>query len=307
MAHTSLTLPVFDAAQTTELLPFAGLLDALETAVHDLAAQTITAPERQVVAWPNDGVMLSMPATAADIGIHKLVNVVASNSTRGVPTINGVVCAYNGVTGEPLFMLDGPTVTLRRTAAVSMLGLRIFKPGQPSRAALVGTGTQARGHALALADLYPGCQVAVVGSSATKAEKFVQEHAHLNLQLAPAAQVPDDADVVITLTTSKTPVYDQAARHGRLIIGVGAFKPELAEIGPNTLAGSALYVDDPLGARHEAGDFIQAGVDWSLVRPLAAALKGETTDQPVVYKTVGCAAWDLAAARCARANLPSLP
>ncbi len=56
------------------------------------------------------------------------------------------------------------------------------------------------------------------------------------------------------------------------MIGVGAFTPEMVEIGARTIAGSALFVDDEAGAKHEAGDFIQAGVDWASVRGIASVL-----------------------------------
>lgn len=302
---TSNELSIFNAEQTAQLLDFPGMLDALAQAANELAQGAIQAPERQVVPYPHDGVMLSMPATAADIGIHKLVNVVPSNRTRNVPTINGVVSAYHGTTGQPLFVLDGPTVTLRRTAAVSMLGLRALKPGTPQAVTLIGTGTQADGHVAALAALYPGCKVYVLGSSLAKAQQFAGRHAAQALVLQAVDHVPDNSDVVITLTTSSTPVYNQPGRADRLLIGVGAFKPELAEIGATTLGDSDLYVDDPAGARHEAGDFIQAGIDWARVIPVVKALDAgpARSNVPMVYKTVGCAAWDLAAARCALKNL----
>src|SRR5690606_11531668 len=90
------------------------------------------------------------------------------------------------------------------------------------------------------------------------------------------------------------------ARADRLVIGVGAFRPEMAELGPVTLAGSAIYADDPAGARHEAGDLLRAGVDWDQVRSLAALLRQpHDRTRPAVFKSVGAAAWDLAAARVA--------
>jgi 1-piperideine-2-carboxylate/1-pyrroline-2-carboxylate reductase [NAD(P)H] len=118
--------------------------------------------------------------------------------------------------------------------------------------------------------------------------------------------IPDDIDVVITLTTSKTPVYRDAARPGRLIVGVGAFMPDAAEIAARIVHQSALIVDDPVGVRHEAGDLIQANVDWNAVGTLAAVIEHSSvqlTDQPILFKSVGCAAWDLAAARLARYRL----
>ena len=302
MAHPPFS--VFNARQTAELLDFTSLVDTIEAAAHDLAANRINAPERQVVPYPHDGVMLSMPATAADIGIHKLVNVVPSNRGRRLATINGVVSAYDGITGEALFVLDGPTVTLRRTAAVSMLGLRTLGPASPRCITLIGSGAQADGHALALAALYPGCRVNVLGRSPESVRQFLERHQALNLHMQACEATAEESDVVITLTTSATPVYNEPARADRLLIGVGAFKPTLAEIGATTLEGSALYVDDLAGARHEAGDFLQAGVDWSRVKPLVSALETRpATPEARVFKTVGCAAWDLAAARCAMKRL----
>ncbi len=71
--------------------------------------------------------------------------------------------------------------------------------------------------------------------------------------------------------------------------------------------GSALYVDDLAGAKHEAGDFIQAGVDWASVTGIAALVGGTVplpaASTPVLFKSVGCAAWDLGACRVARAAL----
>ena len=74
------------------------------------------------------------------------------------------------------------------------------------------------------------------------------------------------------------------------------------------MLASDVFVDDRAGARHEAGDLIQAGIDWDEVRSLASALGAQaTTDtgikRPVMFKSVGCAAWDLAACRVVRAML----
>lgn len=295
---------VHSARQTADLLDFPSLMACLATAAGELAAGVIAAPERQVVPMPQGGVMLSMPAAASDLCIHKLVNVVPGNRTRKLPTIHGVVTAYDGASGQALFVLDGPTVTARRTAAISMLGLARFLPAAPQRIALIGTGAQADGHAEALAALYPGLDVTVIGRSLDKAQAFVSRHRHLPLALTAGRAVPDDAQAVMALTTSSTPVYDEAARAGRLVIGVGAFKPDLAEIAPATLHASQVYVDDLDGARHEAGDLIQAAIDWDRVKTLSTALAdGVPFDMPIVFKSVGCAAWDLAAARCAQSKI----
>jgi 1-piperideine-2-carboxylate/1-pyrroline-2-carboxylate reductase [NAD(P)H] len=308
------TTQIFDAAATARLTPYAELVEALKTASIDYAQQRILSPERLVVPLNAGGIMLSMPATAPDLGIHKLVNVCPANGPRGLPTIHGQVMGFDADTGETLFILDGPTVTGRRTAAMSMLGVQTFKGGASGRSApreflLIGTGTQAANHAQAIGELFPDAIVWVKGSAPAKADAFCTAHRDKarNLQPLAGANVPDSVDVVIALTTSKQAVYDEAPRAERLVIGVGAFTPAMLELGARTVHGSALYVDDLAGAKHEAGDFIQAGVDWASVTGIAAALGGSAplpaASTPVLFKSVGCAAWDLGACRVARAAL----
>jgi 1-piperideine-2-carboxylate/1-pyrroline-2-carboxylate reductase [NAD(P)H] len=205
-------------------------------------------------------------------------------------------------------MLDGATVTERRTAAVSMLGIETLLGRPPERVLLVGTGVQALSHAKALAALYPATRLDVAGRSRESVEAFRVElnvllpgAGGLRHEAADLADIDEEVDVVITATTSSEPVYRLAARAGRLLIAVGSFKPAHAEIGAQTVRASRIYVDDLEGARHEAGDLLQAAVDWERVQGLSAAF-GQSSlagTDPVLLKTVGCAAWDLAAARVA--------
>lgn len=302
--HSSIAL--YNRAQTAALLDFAELVDAIAVAAEELEAGAIRSPERLVVPLGGGAVMLSMPAAAQDIAIHKLVNVHPENKLRGLPAIHGAVTVCDTATGRVQCVLDGPEVTGRRTAAVSLLAIRQLLPHAPRQVLLVGTGTQARYHVQALHALYPEAQVWVQARTHDAAVRFCDVHGDLHGRLRPRTTDAPAFDVVITLTTSLEPVYDEAPRPGCLVIGVGAFRPEMAEIGATTLHGSDLYADDPPGARHEAGDLLRAGVDWSQVRSLGALLRAPAgSTRPAVFKSVGTAAWDLAAARVAlrRASL----
>jgi 1-piperideine-2-carboxylate/1-pyrroline-2-carboxylate reductase [NAD(P)H] len=295
MHETHLTL--HGAADTLALLPLPALMAEIVRAADDLTADRLCAPARQAVPFPNGAVMLSMPATAADLSIHKLVNVAPGNRACDLPTIHGIVSVYDSETGQLRLLLDGPSVTTRRTAAVSMLAVSRLLPGGPRHAVVFGTGTQAAGHVQALRELHPDARVDVIGRAPGRADGFVRTFA--TDRVRPALRVDPAADLVIMATTSAVPVYDEAPRAGRLVIGVGAYRHDLAEIGARTLADSQLFVDDPAGALHEAGDYLQAGVDWARVRSLADLLASEPPAGAAVFKSVGCAAWDLAAARCA--------
>ncbi|RKE37467.1 ornithine cyclodeaminase [Paraburkholderia sp. BL23I1N1] len=303
---TSLSTRNFDARATAALLGYPQLMRVLRETIVEYGAGRIVSPERLSIPMQEGGLMLSMPSSAEDIAIHKLVNVCPSNGKHHLPTIHGQVIACDAHTGEMLFVLDGPTVTGRRTAAVTVLGIQTLHVAAPREILIIGTGKQAANHAEALAIAFPEAKLFAKGGSQAKTEEFVKRTRAVAPTLAALTsdEIPDSIDVVITLTTSKSPVYSETARPGRLVVGVGAFTPDAAEIAKGTVDGSFVVVDDPVGARHEAGDLIQAQVDWNLVAPLAKALAGELSpDGPILFKSVGCAAWDLAACRVARAAL----
>ncbi|NLP63579.1 bifunctional Delta(1)-pyrroline-2-carboxylate/Delta(1)-piperideine-2-carboxylate reductase [Paraburkholderia sacchari] len=302
---TTSPVKTFDAQATAALLDYPALVQMLRETIVEYAAGKIVSPERLVIPLQEGGVMLSMPSSASDIAIHKLVNVCPGNGKRQLPTIHGQVIACDAFTGEMLFVLDGPTVTGRRTAAVSALGIMCLHAGAPEEILIIGTGKQAVNHVEAFAALFPQARMLVKGSTPERAQRFAESLRAMAPNLgALDGDVPDSVDVVVTVTTSQSPVYTAPARAGRLVVGVGAFTPVAAEVGKTTVDGSFVVVDDPAGARHEAGDLIQAGFDWTNVNTLADAIEGSLAPAaPVFFKSVGCAAWDLAACRVARARI----
>lgn len=298
-------IPVLNAHATAAALPYPALTQALAEAALDFHHGRIQAPTRQSVEYPNGATLLSMPATAQDIGIHKLVNIMPHNPQAGLATIQGLVCAYDGESGLPLFVLDGPTVTARRTAAVSMLGIQLLWQDQCQHVAILGAGVQALGHAQALSVLYPHCRISVVARNPDKAHYLPSELPHIPITIV--TEVPDDCDVVIGTTSSETPVYHHPARADRLLIGMGAYRHDMAEFAADTVRASQHYIDDKSSGPHEAGDLIQANVDWGHVQPIAIAQQHPPSrSQPLFYKSIGCAAWDLAAARCARQHVKTV-
>lgn len=302
-------LEIFDATRTAQLLDFSMLMDAVERAASELDRGAIHSPPRLAVPLGSDGVMLSMPATASDIGVHKLSNVQPANAQAHLPLIHGVVIVCDALTGRPLCVLDGPELTGRRTAAVSLVAIRRLLGREPREVLLYGTGAQAQFHLQALRVLSPRARVWVKGRDSVRTAAFCKAAHDLNPATLPCPPgVPEGVDAVITLTTSSDPVYNAPPRAGRVVVGVGAFRPGMAEIGSTTLDGSDLFADDPVGARHEAGDFLRADIDWAAVKSLGRLLEDTVPgDRPAVFKSVGSAAWDLAAARAALQSLRRQP
>lgn len=305
-------MKILNALQTAQALPYARLVPAVAQAALELAAKQIQAPERLVVTIDPASVLLCMPAIGSDLGVTKLVTVHANNARHGLPVIQGEVVVFDAATGRRLALLDGPTVTARRTAAVTLLGIQTLAPKPPSSALIIGTGAQAAAHADALVEFFGVAQFWISGSKLASAQAFCAalqlRHPQVTAIAVTAADLHNAlpaTDVVIALTTSRTPVIPKHIAPDTLAIGVGAFKPDMAEFPPELLHSRQIVVDDLGGARHEAGDLLQANIDWSRVRELSSVLaaKSEPSAALPVFKTVGQAAWDLAAARVAIASL----
>jgi 1-piperideine-2-carboxylate/1-pyrroline-2-carboxylate reductase [NAD(P)H] len=135
-------MKILDPLQTAQALPYAALVESLAIAIRQLAEGAIRAPERQVVAIDAQSVLLGMPAIAVDIGITKQITVHADNRRHGLPAIQGEVIVFDTATGRRHLLMDGPTTSARRTAGISLLGIRTLLPRQPRSAILIGTGVQ---------------------------------------------------------------------------------------------------------------------------------------------------------------------
>ena len=98
--------------------------------------------------WPgqfvNATVVLTMPATDGEIAVVKTITVHPANRDR--PVIQGEITVLEAATGRRLGVLDGPTVTARRTAAVSLLAAKRLSPPEDGPLLVIGAGVQARAH-----------------------------------------------------------------------------------------------------------------------------------------------------------------
>lgn len=304
MIEKSMALTL-DAGQTEAALPFEALCLELEKAIVELSENRIVRPARQILPLGPLGTLSSLAATSDDLGVHKLVTYCPRNSDKGMPTISASVTAWSEATGQMVLQLDGASVTTRRTAAMSMVAMKLLSNVVKPQVAILGAGVQAQGHLLALAATYPGASVWICGRSAESVAALCERYRHLDLSINPLRDTAfDGIDVVIAATSARQAIYHEPAQANRLLIGVGAYLPDMAEYAPAVVRNSELYIDDPLGGPNEAGDFIQAGVDWSTVRSLADVMSGGVDlSRARLFKNVGSAAWDLAAARCALLHL----
>jgi 1-piperideine-2-carboxylate/1-pyrroline-2-carboxylate reductase [NAD(P)H] len=295
---------LLDAAQTAARLPYAALLEEIGAL---LADDTVRVPERLVQPLPGGGSLFVMPALDAAVAMTKLITFTPANAGSSRPTIQGDVVVFDTATGERLLILHGPTVTARRTAAVSVLAAQRLAPDPDGALLVVGAGAQGFAHLDAFAQMLALRRVFVASASAASAQSLVG-HARakgLNADsVADPRDVLDECALVVTCTPANRVVLSGRPRDDAFIAAVGAFTPQMVELDAGLCQECAshgrIVVDTPQ-ARHEAGDLLQAGLDPANYPTLRDVVLGEPGPRtgPVLFKSCGWAGWDLAAARCA--------
>lgn len=299
--------PLLNPAQTAARLPYSQLVKELVRLLQDTSVQV---PPRLVQPLPGGASLFVMPALDADTAITKLITFTPANSGRHLPTIQGDVVVFDVTTGERKLVLDGPTVTARRTAAVSVLAAQRLAPCTQGPLLIVGAGVQGQAHLEAFAEVLKVREVLIASRSVASAERLVQHARSLGLQ----ARRVSDADAALAacpMAVSCTPahgvVLQALPRKDGFIAAVGAFTPEMVELSPELcryFAAQGTVVVDTVDARHEAGDLLQAGLDVAAFASLADVVRSSNfpVTGSVLFKSCGWAGWDLAAARTALAQ-----
>jgi len=300
-------LEILDAQATADRLPYPVLADSIREVALAMDSGDLQAPPRFALPLQEDGILLVMPASDPDIAITKLVTVHPNNPGRGLPTIQGEVVVMDAATGARLGLLEGSAVTARRTAALSMLATRELAPHPEGPLLIVGAGRQGRAHLEAFrAGL--GVSRAFISSRSSKSAVSLAGHARtLGMEAEPVegvGEVLGDVSLIVTATTSKEPVLPEEIPDGVFVAAVGAFEPAAAELPPALISTSEILVDTMEGAKEEAGDLIQAqsagAFAWEDATELEEALRSpQRPEGTIVFKSVGHALWDLAAARTA--------
>ncbi|HZA46295.1 MAG TPA: delta(1)-pyrroline-2-carboxylate reductase family protein [Rubrobacter sp.] len=300
-------MEILSAENTASRLPYLELADAIREVALARRSGAVQAPPRLALPLAEDGVLLVMPASDAEISITKLVTVHPENVGRGLPTIQGEVVVMEAATGSRLGLLDGTVVTARRTAALSMLAARELAPHPDGPLLVVGAGTQGRSHLEAFREGL-GVSEVFIYSRTTESAAALAEHAVGLGMDAVVVPRPEDAlgevTLLVTATTSREPVLPEGVRGDAFVAAVGSFEPEAAELPPAMISRSTVVVDTTEGAREEAGDLLQAesvgAFRWESAAALEDALRwSERPGGLVVFESVGHALWDLAAAKLA--------
>ncbi len=284
-----------DETGVRRLLRMEDVIPAMERALADFSEDKVVQPLRSIVPAAEHGGFLGlMPAYTGDALGAKLVTFYPQN--QGVPTHHATILLFSPETGEPIVSMDGRLITEVRTAAVSAVATKYLARQDASVLAIIGSGVQAESHLEALRLVRRFEEVRIW--SPRNAEAFARRHGVL--ATASAEEAVRDADVIVTATTSQTPVLSGGwLSPGAHINAVGAPRPDWRELDDETLGHCArVYVDSREAAFEESGDVIAAGRIFAEVGEVVAGTKPgrESEAEITLFKSLGLAVEDVVTA-----------
>ena len=310
---------ILDAEQVRAAAPMPQLLDAVEAAYRDVAAGRDRSPIRSRLPMGRGDLLLMPGLREGGSGASvKLVTVMTDNPARGLPLIHAVVAWLDADTGEPLAILDGPTVTAMRTGAASGVSTRLLARRDAHVLAVFGVGAQAAWQVRAVMAARQIDEVRVFARTVERREAF---RADMAAELGPATEVVAaasaeeavrGADVVCCATTSFEPIFAADwVTPGTHVSAVGSFQKGMVEVPPQLFGAAGLVaVDSRAAALEEAGDLLAAVetgrlaadgfVEIGTVDPGWAATRDPAAI--TVFKSVGLAIQDVAATELAAAS-----
>ena len=312
MTHLHPGTLLLSAGDVRALLTPQDAYAALRQSFLDHGANVIHNPSR--VGAPiarRQAVLLVMPASRDDppaLGV-KLISVFPLNRAEDGPRIRALYVLFDPVNGAPLAAMDAEYLTQIRTASASAVATAELFRGSRTTAAIFGTGHQALGHAHVFASVLGFGAFLVVGRTSDRASAFVERLRTLGIsaEAVDARQALRRAQVIVTATTSRTPVLDDHdVLPGTHINAIGTFQPDAAEL-PEALVARSHVVVDTLDAIRTSGDLAQPlahgivteeRLSTELSDVMLGARPGRCNETEItIYKSVGTSFQDIAVAQ----------
>jgi ornithine cyclodeaminase len=275
---------VLTRSEVEGLLDLDALLDALAAAHAELSAGQASLVPRVGAFAGQDGILGAMPAYVPSSGLGcKLVTLFPGNRDR--PTHQAVIALFEPATGTPAALMDGTYITAMRTAAAAALVARLLARPDARVLAILGTGVQSR----SAQEMFP------------RARGFAEVRVAGRGEFEEAVR---GADVIHATTASPEPVvrFDWLSPGAHVSsVGYGAGGSELdpaiverADVVVVEQRDSA-FAPLPAGAPELAPRGRDGVVELGEIVSGTAAGRS-SGDQITLYKSVGVAVQDLAAA-----------
>ena len=306
---------VLSREDIASVLEMDDVIDAVERAFVDFAKGRAKMPPRSIMDFPeNDGwvgIMSAAIETAGSIGT-KVVTVFKNNAGKSMPTTMATILLNDASTGEPLAIMEAGLITAMRTGAASAIATKYLARKDSHVVGLFGAGIQAKYQLFGVSRVRKVGNVKQYTPTKARQKKFAEE---MEKEIGAKIQIvgnPKEAvqnsDIVITATTSPTPVFNgKWVSDGTHINAIGAHTKDTRELDTTLIEKAKIVVDLRDAALKEAGEIVipkaegkRVNIYAELSELVSGKKKGRTSDSEVtVYKGCGIALEDLAVAKLA--------
>ena len=192
----------------------------------------------------------------------------SGNPARGLPRHNSTIVLLDPQTGRLGAVIEAGKVNAYRTAAADAVAADLLARKQAKVLAIFGAGNQAGFEVMALARIRPIETVLVVARPSPRRDAFVEQIGErgLKARAVSAEEAVRTADIVVTATPSREPLFDAAwVGPGTHIVSMGSDAPGKRELPSELLSRASLFCDLPsqsleIGEFQHVRDAIDAGV-----------------------------------------------
>jgi len=290
-------------ADVESILTMPLALELVETSFRRLADGSAVSHSRRRLQVPGKTLLNYMAAADATGGYLGLK---IYSISHGVARF--VVPLFRAESGEMVALIEADYLGQMRTGAASGVATRVMAREDARTVGIIGTGLQARTQLEAVALARRLERVRAFGRNAERRETFAKEMTEqLGVAVTPASSAEEavrGADILITSTTSKTPVIEgRWLERGAHINAIGVNYAEKRELDAEAVRRCDLIAADSVEqSKFEAGDLIQGFGDdasrWAAVRELSAIVAGKvygrtSRDQITLFKSNGIAIEDI--------------
>lgn len=302
-------MKIIEAEQVNQALNFPLLINSLAAGF----SKDFGMPPRQVFSLSPDPVVRKgfavLPAWNDEAVGLKAFTHFPENVALGLPVLHSQILLFDRSNGVPLAMVDGASVTLWRTAAVSALAARFLARADAQTMLLLGTGKLAIPLVNAHLVEHSLSQIFLWGRSTEKVSALKQSLMRLHPQVDFIAvdDLPECVavvDIIVCATASATPlVFGDNVMPGCHVDLLGNHSPDRRECDTALICKSSIYVDFRPNVLKEAGEilipiaegkFKAANIQADLAELCRDGISARSGfSQITVFKSVGTAISDL--------------
>ena len=207
---------------------------------------------------------------------------------------------YDAATAKPLALMEANWLGQIRTGAATGLATDRLARADAKILGIIGSGFQARSQMDGVLTVRKIEEIRVWSRSKEKCESFVTGAADApGIRIAGSAEeCVRGADIVVTMTSAKDPVFESEwISDGAHINGAGTNIANRRELPADLLArADCIVVDSKEQARIEAGDLILGLTpdQWDRVEELKDGRRRQSASEITIFKSVGIGLEDVA-------------